>query len=410
MIWKTLREHRHFSWLFIACLISEVGSKIHRIALLVLVYMMTEEALWVSLALAVQLVTTVALGPLISAWADVQDRRRLLVASDLLRVPIVLLIPLIGVHSLGVLLVLIFLIEVLRNLHDPVANAVVPDLVPESVVDSANGLILFAQRFAEVAFVGLAGLLVGVVGTIPAFIIDAFTYLLSGVILLKLPSLQTGNSAQVDYWVRVKEGVGHLFGNPTIRRTVLTLFVAAMFGSVEAVLGIVLAVSFLNVGSAGFGVMEAFMALGAVLGTLLVPQLTSRIGREKLFLLGLLMFGLFEASVGVFPVFAWALIAYLFSGVLNMVFIVPARSILQLNTPPELRTRTFAAFGAVMNSAVLFGTVVGGAIEKPLGTPLVFILAGLLVALVAIVVLLRGGIQETGAEVTRRLAPTQSTV
>ncbi len=304
-----------------------------------------------------------------------------------------LLIPFVGADSLGLLLLLVFAIEMLRNLHDPVAHAVIPELVNQEEVDAANGLMLFAQRFAEVAFVGLAGLLVAVVGPLIAFWIDAITYLVSAMILIGLPRLDPGDFGQTTYGARVKEGIHHLWSNRAIRRTVLTLFVAALFGSVETVLGVVLAVSVLRAGSTGFGVLEAAMASGAVLGTLLVPRLAVRVSRERLFLLGLLLFGLFEASVGVLPIFAWALAAYLGSGVLNMVFIIPARSILQLNTPKELRTRTFAAFGAVMNSAVVFGTLVGGVLEKPLGAPSVFVIAGLIVALVALSVLLSGGIR-----------------
>lgn len=386
-----LRSHPSFARLFLATLISEVGNKIHRIALLVLVYQITGEALWVSLALAVQLLTTMAVGPLISAWADAQERRRLLVGSELMRVPLVLMIPLLGTRSLAVLLLLMFLIEIFRNLSAPVAGAVIPDLVREKEVDTANGMMMFTQRFAEVAFVGLAGALVALVGPAPAFWIDAGTFLASGLILLGLPRMQPGCEFQVGYWTKVREGVSHLAGNPIIRRTVGTLFAAAMFGSVEAVLGVVLAVSVLKVGSAGFGLMESTMALGAVVGAVLVPRLIGRVGRERVFVLGLLAFGLFEASIGFLPIFAWVMIAYLASGVLNMFFLVPARSILQLNTPPELRTRTFAAFGAVMNGAVLFGTMVGGALEKPLGVPLVFVFAGLIVFVVSLSVLIKVG-------------------
>jgi MFS family permease len=100
----------------------------------------------------------------------------------------------------------------------------------------------------------------------------------------------------------------------------------------------------------------------------------------------------------VFPVFSWVLAAYLLSGLLNMVFIVPARSILQLNTPAELRGRTFAAFGAVMNSAVLFGTMLGGALEKPLGAPLVFLFAGLMVFAVALSMLVHEGMRRNPGE------------
>ncbi|WP_038058196.1 MFS transporter [Thermus amyloliquefaciens] len=388
---KTLR-HKAFARLILSYLVSQAGSKVHRVALLVLVYLLTEKALWVSLVLGAQLLGTVVFSPLLSAWADTQDRKRLLVWSDLLRAPLVALIPLLGAKSLPVLLLLVFLIELLRDLHDPIQNAVVPDLVPKEEVDEANSLVLLADRLSEVLFVGVAGVLVAAVGPAFAFYLDAATYLVSGLILMGLPSLKPQRLPKAGFFARVKEGIGHLASHPALRRAVGTLFAAAAFGSVETALGVVLAIKWLGVGSAGFGFMEAAMALGAILGGLALPYLLRRIPRERLFLLGLLLFGIVEASIGAFPVFAWVLPAFFISGFLNMAFIVPARSILQLNTPQEMRGRIFAAFGAVMNAAVLLGTMWGGALEGSLGAPGVFLLAGSLVSLAALYTLLTGGI------------------
>jgi MFS family permease len=388
---KVLR-HKAFARLILSYLVSQAGSKVHRVALLVLVYLLTENALWVSLVLGVQLLGTVVFSPLLSAWADTQDRKRLLVWSDLLRAPLVALIPLLGAKSLPVLLLLVFLMELLRDLHDPIQNAVVPDLVPKEEVDEANSLILLADRLSEVLFVGAAGVLVAAVGPAFAFYLDALTYLASGLLLMGLPPLRPERLPKAGYLERVKEGLGHLLRHPTIRRAVGTLFAAACFGSVETALGVVLAIKWLGVGSAGFGFMEAAMALGAILGGLALPHLLKRLPRERLFLYALFLFGLFEASMGLFPIYAWVLVAFFLAGFLNMAFIVPARSILQLNTPQEMRGRIFAAFSAVMNAAVLTGTMLGGALEGQIGAPMVFLLAGVMVSLAAGYVLLTGGI------------------
>src|SRR3712207_985874 len=99
MMWKALRD-RHFAHLFFASLVSEIGTKIHRIALLVLVYSATQNALLVSLTLGVQLFASVVMGPMLAPWADVQERRRLLIGTDLLRMVLVPLIPLAGVDAL----------------------------------------------------------------------------------------------------------------------------------------------------------------------------------------------------------------------------------------------------------------------------------------------------------------------
>src|SRR5919202_6794943 len=105
-MWKAF-QYKNFARLFYASLISQIGSRIHRIALLVLIYTATGDVLWVSFALGVQLVASIGVGPVVSAWADTQERRRLLIMSDLLRALLVPLIPLLGIQSPAILLTLI---------------------------------------------------------------------------------------------------------------------------------------------------------------------------------------------------------------------------------------------------------------------------------------------------------------
>jgi len=360
--------------------------------LLILIYSLTQQALWVSLVLITQFVAKILAGPLLATWSDTQDRKRVMIIADVGRAILVALIPLIGTQSLPILLVLVFCVEVLTSLFTPAANAAIPDLVQQDRLDEANGLMDFARRFSDVAFVGAAGVLVGSIGPAFAFYFDALTYLASSLLLFGLPSLASKESGHAGFWVRAREGVRFLWENRTIRITVGLLFVAASFGSVEGTLGVVLANKVLKVGATGFGIMEATMSVGSIIGALIVGQLVARISRERLFLLALLIFGLFEASVGFLPIFAWVLVAFLASGVFNLLFIVPARSILQSNAPTAIRGRLFAAFFAVMDSAQIIGALLGGLLEPLLGTPGVFILAGLLVSLAAGIVYLWGGI------------------
>lgn len=390
-MWTSLR-HPGFRRLFLAQLVSQAGTQVHRIALLTLMYLLTREAAWVSLTLVAQFVARIVAGPLLATWADTQDRRRVMILADLGRAALVPLIPLLGGKFLLVILGLVFLVETLTTLFDPAANASIPDLVPAERLDEANGLMAFTQRFAEVAFLGVAGVLVATVGAAIAFYFDAITYAISALLLLGLPRLAPEATGSAGYWLRAREGVRFLWSNPAIRTTVGLLFTAACFGSVEGVLMVIFANKVLGVGAAGFGVIESAMALGVMLTTLGFGGLSGRVPRERLFLLGLAAFGILEASIGALPVFAWTLIAFFFSGVANTLFIIPARSILQSNTPSEIRGRVFAAFQAVMAAAQIIGAALAGLAEPHLGAPLVFLLAGLLVSASVVGVALRGGI------------------
>jgi len=237
--------------------------------------------------------------------------------------------------------------------------------------------------------VALAGVLVAGVGPAPAFWIDAVSYVIAAACLVFLPALP-GRAGKGNYFAAAAEGLRPLWQNPVLRRTVGTLALAAAFGSVEATLGIVYAIGALKIGVQGFGVLEALMAAGAILGAIITPSLISRLSRETVFLLGLGTFGLFLASLGLFPFPLWAGVAMVAMGLLNTMFIVPARSIIQTTAPTELRGRIMAAFGSTMQSAVLIGTFLAGVLEPRLGVLTVLVLSGSIVFLTVLAVYLRG--------------------
>ncbi|WP_297860264.1 MFS transporter [Meiothermus sp.] len=396
LMWSAL-QHIGFRWLFISSLISLVGSKIHRIALLFVAYQETQNAVWVSLILGAQFLASAVLGPLLGPLSDRYDRRTLMVLSDLVRALLVACIPLFAIGSMPFLMVIAFLMAVFESLHYSASNSAIPDMVPESALDGANGLMTFVSRFADVAFVALAGVLVANVGPAPAFWIDATSYLIAAVLLALLPPLP-GKAGKSNYFAAVAEGLRPLWQNPTLSRTIGILALAAAFGSVEAALGIVYAVGALKIGVQGFGVLEGLMAGGAIMGLFVTIPLIKRLSRETVFLLGLGTWGLFLASTGLFPFPVWAGVAMVALGILNTMFIVPARSIIQLAAPPELRGRIMAAFGATMQSAVLIGTFLAGVLEPRLGVLTVLYMSGFAVFLAVFTVFLWGGIPRQPSE------------
>ncbi|GIW25326.1 MFS transporter [Meiothermus sp.] len=389
-MWKAL-QHPRFLWLFLSSLVSLIGSKVHRIALLFVAYQETQNAVWVSLILGAQFFASAVFGPLLGPLADRYDRRTLMVISNLVRALLVACIPLFAMGSMPLLMAIAFLMSIFEAIHYSASNSAIPDLVPESGLDSANGLMIFVGRFADVAFVALAGVLVASVGPAPAFWIDAATYLIAAGLLSLLPVLP-GKASKGNYFAAVAEGVRPLWENPVLSRTIGTLALAAAFGSVESALGIVYAVGALKIGVQGFGVLEGLMAGGAIAGLWVTMPLIQRLSRETVFLLGLGTWGLFFASIGLFPNPLWAGVAMVAMGLLNTMFIVPARSIIQLAAPAELRGRIMAAFGATMQSAVLVGTLLAGLLEPRLGVLTVLVLCGTVVFLAVLVVFLRGGI------------------
>jgi len=399
---RLLRGHPVFRRFFVAAFITEAGDQVHRIALMIYVFQRTGSSSAVALVMAAQILVNILIAPFLSAWAEARERRSLLVATQVAQGFLVLLIPWLGMGSLVVLWVLVFLIQIFQSLEYPLIAAVTPELVPEEHLDEANGLIAFTKRFAEVAVTGLAGLLVAVVGPVFAFYLDSASFFVTAGLLLGLPRILPQGGQNGGYLERVVEGFGHILRTPVLRRSIGALAVAALFGSVEKVLGVALAEGVLRVGSKGYGAIEMSLALGAVVGTLVVAAATRRLGREKVFVWSLVFFGAALLSVGAYPVFLWVLAAYFLTGLFNYGFLVPLRGVLQTHTPKPLITRVFGAVGATSQSAVLAGTLGGGLVADAVGVPITYMAAGFGVALVGLYLAATGGVAASPGAASRR--------
>jgi MFS family permease len=116
LMWSALKQQA-FRWLFFSTLVSLIGSKIHRVALLFVAYQETQNAVWVSLILGAQFVAKAALGPLLGPLADRYDRKTLMIVSNLIRAFLVACIPLFAIGSMPLLMLLAFLMAVFESIY-----------------------------------------------------------------------------------------------------------------------------------------------------------------------------------------------------------------------------------------------------------------------------------------------------
>ena len=89
--------HGAFRKLLAGLAVSQIGDWLYNLALVTLVYSRTHSALWAGVTTAARVVPIVALGPLGGAVADRFDRRRLMIACDLTRLALMLLLAVMAV-------------------------------------------------------------------------------------------------------------------------------------------------------------------------------------------------------------------------------------------------------------------------------------------------------------------------
>lgn len=156
------------------------------------------------------------------------DRRAVMIASDLVRVPLVLALPLASWTWLLSIYPLLFLINAAAILHRPAKMAAIPSVVRGGQLTTANSLSSLAESLGDIGGYPLAGLLVGGLvaafgteqGLIGAFAVAALGYLCSAAVLwpLRLPRHERLEAASVQtVWSDLFQGIRFLVGNRLVR-------------------------------------------------------------------------------------------------------------------------------------------------------------------------------------------------
>jgi len=174
-----------FSALWVGQLISLLGDRIHQIALAFLILNATNSPLAVGLVFLAATAPNLLLGPIAGTFVDRWDRRETMIVSDLLRASIVLMIPIAAVTNLALVYPLVFLVTSISIFFRPARTAIIPRIVAEDELMTANSATWISETLADVVGYPLAGLFVGFLGrALPlAFWFDSATYLASAILI-----------------------------------------------------------------------------------------------------------------------------------------------------------------------------------------------------------------------------------
>jgi len=163
----------------------------------------------------------------------------------------------------------------------------------------------------------------------------------------------------------------------------LTVVVAVFFGMTTTLL-VVMAYGPLNGGPAAYGLIEAAIGAGAIVGALLAAQALSRVRAGLLLLLGVAGVGLSNLLVGFSRSLGLTLALLLIGGVLNMLYYLPIVSLTQREAPDHIRGRVMATRFLVVQGGYLAGMAAAGPLSDHLGAPLVFVIGGLFLIVAAL--------------------------
>ncbi len=348
-----------FRALWGAQLASVIGDQLARVALTVLVYDRTSSALLAAVTFMVSVVP-VFIGGVTLAWlADRFPRRRVMIACDLLRCALVLLMALSGV-PIAVLVVLLAVVTVIGAPFTAARAAIYPDVLAGEKYAAGTAVTLTTNQFAQVVGFAVGGGVVALLGTRTSLVADAATFAVSALLVAcwvrarpapaprRARVAASGMDADGEPGTAPAAGSGAraglagatrmVFGTPVLLLPMLFGWLAAFYNAPEG-LAAPLARS-LGGGAAAVGAILAAQVLGEAAGMLAFGRLVRP--ERRLRLMGPLAVAASAVLIlfAVRPAFAGAVIILAASGAFGA-YQIAANAAFVSAVPAQWRARAF---------------------------------------------------------------------
>ncbi len=304
-----------------------------------------------------------------------------MVGADLWRMGLAGLLPLVDQHLAAVYAVA-FGLSAGSVFFGPAAASTLPSVVDEDELIAANSGLWSAAVISQIALAPLAGAVVAAWGVTPAFWFNAASFAVSALVLARLRPARRPAPATAGRWrTRLAEGARMLARDRLLRLLALVQLLAALSAGATSALLVVLAGRRLDVGPGGFGLLLGAIGVGAALGPLLLPRLTSNPRQPALVFGPYLLRGavdLILATTRNLPTATAALTLY---GVGTSTGMVTYTSLLQAHVPEHARGRVFVGYDMLWQTGRLSSLALGGITADALGIQAVYALGGLLLLL-----------------------------
>ncbi|ETA51744.1 MFS transporter [Ponticoccus alexandrii] len=385
------RSYRH---LFAAQVVALLGTGLATVALGLLAWDLAGEgaAMVLGTVFSIKMVAYVCIAPVAAALAERMDRRRLLVALDLVRAAVALCLPF--VTEVWQVYALIFLLQAASAGFTPTFQATIPDVLPdEARYTRALSLSRLAYDLENIASPMLAGLLLLVTGYDTLFVGTTLGFAASAALVLSVALPKARPTAPRGFFERTTRGIRIYLRTPRLRGLLALSFAVSAGGAMVLVNTVVLV-------REGLGLPESALAwtlfafgAGSMVAAMALPRLLDRLADRPVMLAGagVIVAGLTGLALTILAGgWGWPalLAAWLVVGLGYAMVQMPSGRLLRRSSHAEDRPALFAAQFALSHACWLVCYPLAGWLMTGFGAvPALLVLAGL--ALVAGVAALR---------------------
>lgn len=384
-------RYRDFRLLWIALLISNIGSQMQFAAINWHIFILTHSAFALGLIGLSRFLPITIFALFAGAVADAHNRRKILFitqASLTLLSFILAYTTFIRAVNPLIIYVITALSSVAIAFDSPPRQAIIPSLVHKDHLSNAMSLNVIMFQTSMVIGPALSGFLIAQFGVGSIYFINAVSFLavIMALVMMKTSGEIEGKPSKVSFHA-ILEGLVFIKSKTIIWSTMILDFFSTFFSSATSLLPI-FAQTILHVGPIGFGFLYAAQSIGAVLTGYIMAYIGKIKNQGKLLLLGVFIYGLATVMFGLSK-FVWlSFVALFLIGAGDSVSTIIRNTIRQITTPDYIRGRMTSINMIFFMGGPQLGEFEAGVLAAAIGAPLSVVVGGvgtlLIVALVAL--------------------------
>lgn len=382
-----------------------MGSALTSLAASILVYRETGSTLSVGLMLMATAAPTLLVGLLAGVFVDRYDRKRIMIAADLIRAALIVMIPFLIPHSIAFLYVIVALSSAVTQFFDPANSSLMPDIASEEELAQANSFMSISSIGATTVGFALSGFIASRASIDLAFWIDALTFVASAICisLVTMPQMKVeGETSVAAVFANLKAGIRYVNNTPILRSIMLiSLPIVILFGFQNTLL-LPYSLRVLHATEFEYSLIEAAQAVGLAIAGLVMAQMADRLRDGQWQSISFIGMGILSLVFGMVNHIAPALIIMVMIGFFNGPSHIGRKLIIQRNTPREMRGRVASTFYVTRDTLFIVGMLLAG-LGDVIDVHTLWMISSILLIGVALVTLVMPGLGQPAAEWKRAM-------
>ena len=369
---KGLILNKSFILLLISQNLSAFGDWFRTIASIGLIYAVTGKAANLSFLFISSMIPMILVSTFCSPLIDKLSRKTIMIVTDYIRLFIGLGFVLIVINDLNInyMYLLLAMNGVCSGFYFPARSSIIPEIVDEKNLTRANSILATSFSTSMLIATGLGGVIGELLSVEYIFLIDAFTFLISGtlVIFIKTSSKRnTANSSRtsISYFGSIAEGFKIIKNKPVIQSSIWVLMSREFALSIVNVIFSLYILSVVKEGNLGLGLAYLASGLGQIIGGITLAKYFKK--RElhisfykKWSTLSLILLGVTHCISYQQPYFLLFLILVVIANIWYSPIEVLYTTNIMKNVTDDYRGRVFSSALALSRTAHILGFILVG--------------------------------------------------